>query len=471
MDEHRHELILGLKKVEPILDELLTKGVIEQESYDKMKALPTSEEQMRELFDYLTDAGDRDKDVLFNIIEKFEPGVIKLIMFGLPFPSADVTVMSTMAKVGQMSPEDDWITLEPEVNCVDAPTYRLQSEAGNYECSVSGLRWVCKEKVRFKYQFGSWEEHMERIETMQYMAGGPLMDITVIAGKFEEVYLPHWICTDDNPTILGKFAVLHIDSCGDVVEQASEVTPSHVKLLQPVFSPRGVLMKAGFPVKINCKVLIYKTSKAFLTLHVYLIPRDPALQETIKNKELSRGYKMIEKPYPEKSLKIRDRFILTADKDGAEIYPETLKLVYESSDPNFFEVFIENPDSNFQLTLGHETGSVWTCVIRKDDYQNTGDTLMMFDKELGKVRSKLVGKMSRQVIKQLLDDLLKDGVLNDGEKDSILEENSTSSDMARCLIDMVKKKGQEASRKLFTHLQKRDPTLSAELELPSGLPD
>ncbi|KAE8286041.1 Caspase recruitment domain-containing protein 18 Caspase-1 inhibitor Iceberg [Larimichthys crocea] len=217
---------------------------------------------------------------------------------------------------------------------------------------------------------------------------------------------------------------------------------------------------------MNCKVLIYKTSKAFLTLHVYLIPRDPALQETMKNKALSMGYKMIHKPYPEKSLKMRERFILTADKDGAEIYPETLKLVYESSDPNFFEVFIENPDSNFQLTLRHETGPVWTSVIRKNDYQNTGDTLMMFDKELDKVRSRLVEKMSRQVIKQLLDDLLKDGVLNDEEKDSILQENSTSSDRARCLIDMVKKKGQEASRKLFTHLQERDPTLSTELELP-----
>lgn len=86
-------------------------------------------------------------------------------------------------------------------------------------------------------------------------------------------------CADDNPAVLGKFAVLHIDSCGDVVEQVSEVTPSHVKLSQPVFSPRGVLVKAGFPVKIRCKVLIYKTNKAFLTLHVYLIPHDPALQE------------------------------------------------------------------------------------------------------------------------------------------------------------------------------------------------
>ncbi|XP_019121020.2 NACHT, LRR and PYD domains-containing protein 1b allele 2 [Larimichthys crocea] len=291
VDKYRDDLIHSVRKVEPILDKLLTKGVIQQESYDEIKALPTSKEQMRKLFDCLTDAGDRDKDILFNIIEELEPGVIRLIrhLNFLEPKSCVATVetfrspllgssnQSTMAKGSQMSPEHDWIKLEPEVNYVDVPTYRLQSKAGNYECSVSGLRWICKEKVSFKYQFGSWEEHMERIETMQYMAGGPLMDITVIAGKFEEVYLPHWICTDDDPTILGKFAVLHIDTCGDVVEQVSEVTPSHVKLSQPVFSPRGVLVKAGFPVKINCKVLIYKTSKAFLTLHVYLIPRDPKL--------------------------------------------------------------------------------------------------------------------------------------------------------------------------------------------------
>ncbi len=35
---------------------------------------------------------------------------------------------------------------------------------------------------------------MERMERMKYMPAGPLIDITVIAGKFDEVYLPHWIC-------------------------------------------------------------------------------------------------------------------------------------------------------------------------------------------------------------------------------------------------------------------------------------
>ncbi|KAL7386313.1 hypothetical protein ABVT39_006449 [Epinephelus coioides] len=286
-------------------------------------------------------------------------------------------LLSMGATGSDLFPEHDWIKLEPEVNCVDAdhaPAYSLQSEAGAFECSVSGLRWVCKEKVSFKYQFGSWKEHADRLETMHYIPGGPLLDITVIAGKFDEAHLPHWICTEDNPTVLDKFAILHIDTCGDIVEQVSEVTSSHVKLSQPAFSPRGVLMRAGFPVRINCKVLIYKTTKTFLTLHVYLIPCDPALEEKIQNKELSSGYRMIQKPYPAKYLKMRDYFILTADMDAAEINPEKLKLIYEWCDPNFFEVFIDDPDSNFQLGLKHTTSEqVWTCAIRKNDYQNTGD--------------------------------------------------------------------------------------------------
>ena len=75
------------------------------------------------------------------------------------------------------------------------PYISLESDAGCFECGVSGLRWVCKEKVSLKYQFGSWEEHMERMEALHFIPGGPLLDVTVIAGKLEEAYLPHWICT------------------------------------------------------------------------------------------------------------------------------------------------------------------------------------------------------------------------------------------------------------------------------------
>ncbi|XP_049442176.1 uncharacterized protein LOC125894660 [Epinephelus fuscoguttatus] len=215
---------------------------------------------MRELLDgHLKTAGD--KDIFYNII------VVPQHNQG---PRLESEVLSDKADMD-----------------VGRSSKNLQSEAGAFECSVSGLRWVCKEKVSFKYQFCSWEGHADRLKTMWYIPGGPLLDITVIFGKLDEAHLPHWICTD---------------------------------------------------------------------------------------------------------------------------------------------------------------------------------------KELARLRPKLVERVSRELINQLLDDLLEDGVFNDGEKDSILQENSTSANRARRLIGMILKKGRKASRKLLTHLQSRDPMLWAELGLPSGPP-
>ncbi|XP_055370115.1 uncharacterized protein LOC114868231 [Betta splendens] len=89
-------------------------------------------------------------------------------------------------------------------------------------------------------------------------------------------------------------------------------------------------------------------------------------------------------------------------------------------------------------------------------------------KELGRVRGRFVDKVSKPLLKQLLDDLLEDGLLNDGEKDSVLEDHTGKADMARALVDMVRKKGDRASRKMIAHLEDRDPTLHAELGLSCG---
>ncbi|XP_078027625.1 uncharacterized protein LOC117265280 [Epinephelus lanceolatus] len=358
----------------------------------------------------------------------------------------------------------DWTKLDPEVNCTDAdeaPTYSLQSGAGNFECSVSGLRWVCKEKVSFKYQFYSWEGPMERIESMKYMPAGPLMDITVTAGKLDVVYLPHWICIDDNPTILDKFAVLHIDDCGDVVEKVSEVTSSHVKLSEPVFSPRAVLMKVGVPVKIHCNVLIYKTNKAFLTLHVYLIPCDPGLQESVDKRE--KQNEMISKPHPERSLKMQDRFILTADLDDADITPKTLKLRYKSRNPNFFEVFIENPDKVFMLQIEQENDHqpVWTCAIRKDDYQSSTGPLPG-EHFVDKHQCALIERMSN--IKPILDNLLSEKVIQQEDYDTISAIQTTQEKMRKLYSGALKAAGHDGKDVFYKILEEKETYLVADLK-------
>ncbi len=84
------------------------------------------------------------------------------------------------------------------------------------------------------------------------------------------------------------------------------------------------------------------------------------------------------------------------------------------------------------------------------------------------MRTAFVEKVSKEIISQLLDDLLEDGVLNDGEKDSILEENRSRADRARCLIDTVRKKGDDASRKMIARLNSRDPALYSTLAQSLG---
>ncbi|TNN29870.1 Caspase-1 [Liparis tanakae] len=94
----------------------------------------------------------------------------------------------------------------------------------------------------------------------------------------------------------------------------------------------------------------------------------------------------------------------------------------------------------------------------------------MAAKELAALRTGFVEKASKELINQLLDDLLEDGVLNDSQKDSIIEETNNRAGRARSLIDIVKRKGEAASRNLINHLQNRDPWLSSDLCLSFGPP-
>ncbi|XP_029028015.1 caspase a-like isoform X2 [Betta splendens] len=90
--------------------------------------------------------------------------------------------------------------------------------------------------------------------------------------------------------------------------------------------------------------------------------------------------------------------------------------------------------------------------------------------QLSTIRRKFIESVSKPVISELLDGLLEDGVLNDGEKDSILEENCGRADRARSLIDTVKRKGDAASKKMIAHIKRADPTLYSELVLSHAEP-
>ncbi|XP_029699454.1 caspase-1-like [Takifugu rubripes] len=90
--------------------------------------------------------------------------------------------------------------------------------------------------------------------------------------------------------------------------------------------------------------------------------------------------------------------------------------------------------------------------------------------QLDSIRLMFVEKVSTQMINQLLDDIFMDGIVSEMEKESITEESNIRSDKARRLIDSVRKKGERACKKMISHIQSRDPELSAVLGLSCGHP-
>ncbi|MEQ2293489.1 hypothetical protein AMECASPLE_033976 [Ameca splendens] len=96
--------------------------------------------------------------------------------------------------------------------------------------------------------------------------------------------------------------------------------------------------------------------------------------------------------------------------------------------------------------------------------------MIIKDEKLKRVRDEFVQRVSEEMINQLLDKLLKDGVLQNEEKDSVREKNLTQVNKARSLIDAVIRKGHEASMKMIAHLESKDPMLFQQLGLSSTQP-
>uniref|UniRef100_A0A3B5Q1W5 CARD domain-containing protein n=1 Tax=Xiphophorus maculatus TaxID=8083 RepID=A0A3B5Q1W5_XIPMA len=88
--------------------------------------------------------------------------------------------------------------------------------------------------------------------------------------------------------------------------------------------------------------------------------------------------------------------------------------------------------------------------------------------KLSKVRPEFVEKVSEEILKRLLDDLLSDGVFNHSEIEGILQKNPIRADKARDTIDAVINKGQRACRLMIKRLHHRDPTLSNQLGLATN---
>uniref|UniRef100_A0A3Q3SA67 CARD domain-containing protein n=1 Tax=Mastacembelus armatus TaxID=205130 RepID=A0A3Q3SA67_9TELE len=82
---------------------------------------------------------------------------------------------------------------------------------------------------------------------------------------------------------------------------------------------------------------------------------------------------------------------------------------------------------------------------------------------LSSVRTQFVKDVSEPVLNQLLDKILQQVVIN--QEEMVSARGKTRADRARVVIDMVRRKGTEASSVLIDGLCQLDPHLSRTLNL------
>lgn len=71
------ELIRRVTNVDSILDELLSRKVIQGETYDKIRALPVSQNKMRELYRTALQGGTECKNIFYQILEEQQPYLVR----------------------------------------------------------------------------------------------------------------------------------------------------------------------------------------------------------------------------------------------------------------------------------------------------------------------------------------------------------------------------------------------------------
>nr|XP_014354269.1 PREDICTED: NACHT, LRR and PYD domains-containing protein 1-like [Latimeria chalumnae] len=213
------------------------------------------------------------------------------------------------------------------------------------------------------------------------MIAGPLWEITANSEDITAIHLPHFIdhqaLKDLDPSLI---QIAHFEDGSVSLEPVSKVHPMRVVLDNPKFSPIGVIidhLSLNKPIPVKGLALVYHSREAAdVTLHVYIIPDDLAMQEAIKLRE--KGSRHIMKPSSVRSMYFGHDYLLKSPSKQVEITPnQGVEFCYVRSGQtvDFCEVYSKNVNGNIKLWL-HAMNSetcLWEAKVRPGDLSSLGD--------------------------------------------------------------------------------------------------
>ncbi|XP_064819297.1 uncharacterized protein LOC135537013 [Oncorhynchus masou masou] len=346
-----------------------------------------------------------------------------------------------------------WLQNEPLTSTVQGVTmFRHRTPRGSYECTVSGLRWLCERDVILKYHFRNWEPYSQLLKDMQYTQGGPLLDITMELGELEEVHLPHFVCLGTNPSLRNEMKILHVEEHGVSLEEVHEVTRFHATILHPKFSAISVILSYIFSwiLDVHCDVVLYMAVKRSTVIsRLYLLLRNSSQKEAVREREkdqVSQGYSEFLLPSPNGPLKMNTWFALK-NPLSTFIYPEKIQLLPANTTPSCCKMIMGNTGVDIEMELiGDDERTVWKSVVSKDEYSKVSHptplTLSGIPAEefLKKHRAELIQGVKNPM--PIADDLSSKSMIGDEEYSRITAE-TTEQERMRKLLNAVLPKGPE----------------------------
>ncbi|XP_038842661.1 NACHT, LRR and PYD domains-containing protein 12-like [Salvelinus namaycush] len=347
-----------------------------------------------------------------------------------------------------------WLQIEPLTSTVQGLTmFRHRTPKGSYECTVSGLRWLCERDVILKYHFRNWEPYSQLLKDMQYTQGGPLLDITMELGELEEVHLPHFVCLGTNPSLRNEMKILHEKEHGVSLEEVHEVTRFHAKILHPKFSPISLILRLlSWNVDVHCDVVLYMAViKATVDSRLYLLLRNSSQKEAVQEREkdqVSKGYSEFLLPSPNGSLKLNSWFAFK-NPHSTSIYPEKIQVLPADTTPSCCQMVMGNTGVDIEMELiGDDERTVWKSVLSKDVYSKyshpTSLTLPEIPAEefLKKHWAKIIHGATNPM--PIADDLWSKDMIGEEEYSRITAE-TTEQERMRKLLRSVLPKGPEVT--------------------------
>ncbi|CAK6983873.1 uncharacterized protein LOC128366930, partial [Scomber scombrus] len=359
-----------------------------------------------------------------------------------------------------------WQDFTPKVLTESANiSYRFSCPGpGVFRCTLTGLVFGTVQEAELQYRTVQWDERL--LQPAGKTAAGPLFNIHSPDGAVSQLRLPH--CeTMDAPLPEGLLSVVHITDDGMSILEPLEITDTHVVVNVPHFSLLGLVwdvvqrfINIIRPISGQVLLFLRPPDRDDRILDVLLLPNNIPLSEVAPQQGTAENIKISSKC----PLSFGQSYSVHCEPEASIIQPED-STFEPNYGPNFFpafEVFLTaNQEKVTLMVQDQERTEMWNRVVKLTG--PTSENVFVPAEKLLLAREQFVSRVSEANLNLLLDKLLGFGVINDGEMESARTE--TRANKAREVIDMVRRKGSEASSCFIVALRVVDPILSRLLNL------